>query len=401
MKFNTIIILTASLVWLISCSDTTENHQPESAQEVGKSEVQNEGEFVTLTPEQAKTINIEFVRMQRKELSNSIRASGILKVPNQNKAFVSPLVNGVVRSLNVEIGSYVKKGAPVATIYNPDLLNIQQQYQQLNIEIGLSETEVARQQELVEGNAAPLKNLQNARTNLEVQKNRRTSLRNQLTEMGASLDLSSNLIIRAPISGTVSEVSAQIGSSVSPGNPIAEIVNNSQMHLDLFVYEKDLPKLKLNQTIHFIITNNATKEYDATIFSIGSAFENDSKTIRVHADIEGDKTGLINGMNVSALISLDTSNLLAVPSDAIVSENGKDYIFVVINKVTSGSDGKGLQKQDGEVIVLRKIPVVKGTTSIGYSAITLLKEVPEDSQVVTKGAFFILGMLTNTEDHAH
>ncbi len=53
---------------------------------------------------------------------------------------------------------------------------------------------------------------------------------------------------------------AQLDSNVDVSSPIAEIVNNSQLHLDLYVYEKDLAKVKPNKTIHFTVTNNAGKE---------------------------------------------------------------------------------------------------------------------------------------------
>jgi len=97
------------------------------------------------------------------------------------------------------------------------------------------------------------------------------------------------LSITAPISGTVSTISAQIGSPVDQSTPIAEIVNNSQLHLDLFVYEKDLPMLHANQIIHFTLTNNPGKEYDAKIYSIGTAFVNEKKTIPFHGVVLGVK----------------------------------------------------------------------------------------------------------------
>jgi multidrug efflux pump subunit AcrA (membrane-fusion protein) len=114
-----------------------------------------------------------------------------------------------------------------------------------------------------------------------------------------------------------------LGSPVDVSTPIAEIVNNSQLHLDLFIYEKDLPALKAAQTIHFTLTNNPGVEYDAKIYSIGTAFAAESKTIPVHAVVKGDKTGLIEGMNITALISIGDAVLPAVPSDAIVNSRGR------------------------------------------------------------------------------
>jgi len=155
----------------------------------------------------------------------------------------------------------------------------------------------------------------------------------------------------------------------------------------LFVYEKDLPKLKNNQTIHFTVTNNPGKEYDARIFSLGSSFEGDSKAVTVHAMVKDSKTGLIDGMNITANISLDKATLPAIPSEAIVSYQGQDYIFVA----------DSTESKNHKTSFVR-IPVVKGTADIGYSEITLLKDVPANARVVVKGAFFILAKQTNISE---
>jgi hypothetical protein len=57
---------------------------------------------------------------------------------------------------------------------------------------------------------------------------------------------------------------------VDPTNLMAQFANKFRLHLDLLVYEKDLPRLKENQVIHFTLTNNPGKEYD-------------TKTIPIHA----------------------------------------------------------------------------------------------------------------------
>ena len=66
-----------------------------------------------------------------------------------------------------------------------------------------------------------------------------------LSSSGGSIN--TTLSVRAPISGTISDVKAQIGSNVDASTPIAQIVNNSQLHLDIFVYEQDLQKVKAKQ----------------------------------------------------------------------------------------------------------------------------------------------------------
>jgi multidrug resistance efflux pump len=49
-------------------------------------------------------------------------------------------------------------------------------------------------------------------------------------------------VITAPISGTISGITAQIGSYVDISSPVATVIDNGSIHLDLQVFEKDLPK---------------------------------------------------------------------------------------------------------------------------------------------------------------
>ena len=369
--------------------------------------------FVSLTELQIKTSGIELGKIEQKNLENSIKANGVLSVPNQNKAFVTSVNSGVLKTLLIQPGDFVRKGQVVATIVNPDLAGLQQQLQTVNAQISLNQIEYNRQKELVAGNAAPLKNVQRVQTELATLKATRNSLEKQLTIMGISTksvnkgNIITTINITAPISGTVSNVSAQIGSDVSPSTPIAGIVNNALLHLDLFVFEKDLPKVHDKQTVHFTLTNNPGKEYDAQIFSIGTAFVNESKTIPVHAVVKGDKSGLIEGMNVTAVISIGDALVSAVPSDAIVNNQGQDYIFVLSKGAPSTDAGKMESEEKKESVEQKdeskevktfnfeRVPVIKGISDVGYTEITLFKGLPADSKIITKGAFFAMAKMTN------
>ncbi|MGV3685092.1 MAG: efflux RND transporter periplasmic adaptor subunit [Daejeonella sp.] len=371
---------------------------------------ESESSIVSITETQIKTADIAIGSVEMKNLKTSIKANGTLTVPNQNKALVTSVSSGVIKTLLVQPGTYVKQGQTIATIINPDAAQIQQQLQATNAQIKLSELEYARQKELVTGNAAPLKNVQRVEAELATLRSTKNSLQKQLAALGISAaqvnrgNIVTTLAVRAPISGTISEVSAQIGSNVDASTPIAQIVNNSRLHLDLFVYEKDLPRLSANQTIHFTLTNNPGKEYDADIYSIGTAFANETKTIPVHAVVKGDKTGLIEGMNITAVISIGSSVVSAVPSSAIVSSGGQDFIFIVTNQapeVHEDEENKESNQPENKEpeLYFERIAVQKGVSDIGYTEIIPVKELPKEVKIVTKGAFFILAKMTNTGHH--
>lgn len=407
-KFLITAIIFTSLVGVFSCANkgNAEGEKTEQGEAEGQHDEQEEENpnTATLTDEQIKSIGIELGTIEQKQLTASLKTNGVLKVPNQNKARVNSVYSGVIKSLLVQPGNTVSKGQTIATIANPEFIQVQDEYLSINSKIVLAEQEYSRQKELNAGNAGALKNLQSAETELRTLRSRQSSLQQQIQLMGinpASISngkLVSVLSIRSPISGVVSNVMVQIGSYTDVSTAVAEIVDNSQLHLDLFVYEKDLPKLKNNQLIHFTLTNNPGKEYDAQIYSLGSSFEGESKAVTVHARVQGNKTGLIDGMNVTAIISLAKAIVPAIPSDAIVNFQGQDYIFIVTQKHDAKETDTHTQESG---VNFERIPVVKGNSDIGYTEITLLKEIPKDAKVAVKGAFFILAKQTNTEGHHH
>jgi cobalt-zinc-cadmium efflux system membrane fusion protein len=377
---------------LIALTGTvTSCQQQEPAKEEPAEAPADTANTVSLTANQLKTAGIMFGTIEMKNLSTAIKANGLLSVPNQNKALVTSLISGAIRTLTVQPGTYVKKGQVIATILNAEIAQLQQQLQTTQAQLTLAEQEYQRQKELVAGNAAPLKNLQRAAAELAAMKAAKKAQQMQLAASGISPAVTgsgrmvTSIPVTAPISGTVSEVSAQIGSNVDASTPIAQIVNNSQLHLDLFVFEKDLSKVKPGQLIHFTLTNSAGKEYDAKIYSIGTAFASQSKTIPVHAVVMGNKTGLIEGMNVTAIISIGSSVVPSVPAEAIVSNGGQDYIFSVL-------------KQDEKGMVFERIPVIKGVSDIGFTEITPVKELKKGAKVVTKNTFFVMAKMVNTGD---
>jgi len=273
---------------------------------------------------------------------------------------------------------------------------------------------------LSDGNAGALKNYQSADAELKTLRTRKASLQEQIQLMGinpssvSNNNLRSALVVKSPISGTISNVFSKIGSYVDVSSPVAEIVDNSQLHLDLNIFEKDLPLLKVGQVIHFTLTNNPVNEYDAKIYSIGTTFENDSKTIPIHCTVQGNKAGLIDGMNITAIVSLNNITTAAVPNEAIVDADGRSFIFIITDKKPdehheeeeghkhSADEKHDEEKEKQPTINFERIEVIKGVSNVGYTAITTVNEIPKDAKIVTKGAFFVNSKLTNQgEAHEH
>jgi len=98
----------------------------EETKKSGKEESSNKD--IELTDEQMKAVGIELGKIELKNLSSVVKASGQLEVPPQNRADVTSLIGGVIRKINVLEGSHVNKGQIVAMIENPEFIKLQQEY---------------------------------------------------------------------------------------------------------------------------------------------------------------------------------------------------------------------------------------------------------------------------------
>ncbi|MEL5902013.1 efflux RND transporter periplasmic adaptor subunit [Elizabethkingia anophelis subsp. anophelis] len=416
LKQTIIYLITASLIFT-SCGKKEAAPEAKTEQTAkAKDHEEAAPTIASLTEDQIQSVGVTTGPIEMKELTATVKANGLLRVPNNNKATVAAIFSGVVKTLNILEGDYVRKGQVIATITNPEYIRVQEQYLTTISRIAFAEQEFKRQNELYKNDAGTKKNLQSSSSELRTLSTQKASLARQLQMMGinpasvTNASMRTGLAITAPISGTISNIRAQIGSYVDVSAPVAEIIDNTSLHLDLQVFEKDLPRMRIGQIVHFKLTNNPETEYDAKVYSIGSSFENESKTIAVHCTVIGNKTGLIDGMNITGVVSLDHSTTPAIPTEAIVEADGKFYVFIQTDKKpeahveAESKDKKEVvpaEKSHARTVNFEKVEVIKGTSDMGYTAITPVGQLAPDAKIVVKGAFFVNAKLTNVGEHEH
>ncbi|MEQ7799450.1 efflux RND transporter periplasmic adaptor subunit [Pedobacter sp. ASV1-7] len=378
-------------------------------------------EALELSQEQMNAVGIEIGKIEQKNLTAVIKASGQLAVPPQNAAQINVLTGGIIRKINVIEGQRVNKGQVLVTIENQDLIKLQQDYLTAKGGFSYIESEYSRQQQLKAANAGTGKAHQLAEANYNAERARLKALERQLQQYGISVssiasgNITSQVPITAPISGTIGKITAETGSYAQPGIAIMDIVDNSKIHADLIVFEKDLSKIKVGQNVEFQLTNQKNERIDGHIYGINKSFENDSKGVIVHAIIKKPSADLIPGMYVTGLIGVGSETTSAVPIDAVVRADGKAYIFIVDSKAKAAhekehghqNEGEATEKhkeedaKDANSVHFKKIEVTTGVSELGYIKINFLEKLPTDVQVVTKGAFYLQSKAAGPAEHSH
>lgn len=391
------ILVCLAVISITSCNEK----KTEEPQEEEKSQTE-----VALTVSQYKTVGIETGNVEDRNLNKIIKANGYTTVPPQNSAEVSTLIGGTVKDIFVLEGTYVNKGKVLATIQNLEVIEMQEEYKSASANVEYLQLEYNRQKTLSDENVNPRKIFQEVKAKLAAERARAQAAKNKLDALHVSTKGNSSLVpIVAPINGFVGKINIAKGAFANTGISLFEVVDNSQMHLDLNVYEKDLGSISVGQVIDFVLTNQSNKSIKGKIFGINKSFSNESKTVAVHAKIDpADAKGLIPGMYVSANINITNATVPALPKDAVVKNADKFYVFIQEqNHAEEKHDHKEGEKEETheEEVHFKAVEVVPGTTDLGFTEIKFIGKIESGAKIVTKGAFYLLSAMKGGGEHSH
>ena len=371
-----IILLNISLL-LTACGGSKKEEQ--------KTETTTAENIVTLTDAQFKNAGVQTGKLELQSISSILKVNGKIDVPPQNMASISVPLGGYLKSTKLLPGMYVKKGESIAIMEDQQYIQLQQDYLTAKAKLVYAKQEFERQKELNQSKASSDKVYQQSLadyTSLEILVK---SLSEKLKLIGINpskiniSNISKSINIASPINGFVSKVNANIGKYVTPAEVLFEIVNPADIHLVLAVFEKDINKLFIGQKLIAYTNSNPEKKYPCEIILIGKDFSDD-KSVEVHCHFANYDKTLIPGMFMNAEIEVKSSDAIVLPSDAIVSFENKQYVFIA----------KGNNQ-------FEMMEVKTGNTENGFTEI-MIDDNSAKETFVFKGAYNLLMKMKNTTD---
>lgn len=372
-------------------SETTTGPRGEENDVEGEEARKNKEGIVEITRQQAATIGLEMKPLEERSLGNNVKVTGRLELFPQDKANISPFIGGNVSSVKVIEGDEVRKGEVLAYLEHPDIISMQQEFQEKNNELIFLEQDFQRKKTLYEKGVSSGKDFQMAQSKFRSTTSSVNALRAKLSLLGFNVStiaegkIYSAVPVITPISGFVDEILISLGDYVAPQSKMFAVSDNSKIHLDLKVYEKDIPKVKEGQKIFFSVASRPDELLTAEVHSIGKTFEEDPKALHVHADIDNPDGELLPGMYVEGRIVQGEKNTPAVPEKAIIMEGEQSFIFIL-------DEGA----QEGEM-KFRMVPVSTGISDLGFVEVNLPVKIEKNVKVVTKGAYTLSSEMVKGE----
>jgi cobalt-zinc-cadmium efflux system membrane fusion protein len=338
---------------------------------------------VTVGAAQVQAAGIELGTFERQNMTTEVQANGSVEVPPQNRVSITAVMGGYVQTINILPGQHVAAGTVVATLRSPEYLTLQQTYLQSKARVRFLSEELERQRILDVEDVGAKRKLQQARADYATEQATLRTTAAQLRLLGISVarldagTIVSSVPLTTPISGYVKAVNINPGQYVNPQDVLVEVLNRDDLHLELKVFEQDVTRVRPGQKILFKVQNaGRDEELTARVFLVGKAFDDDARTVRVHAHLEPERSDLLPGQFVAARIQTAGARVRTLPEAALIQAGELSYIVRRI----------GL---DSGRTVFRRVKVRASQPQHGDVAVTILDPLPDTTQLVRRGAYFL------------
>lgn len=350
-----------------------------------KDTVQVSGNTATLTDAQLKNAGLETGKLNQQTISSVLKVNGKIDVPPQNMVSISAPLGGYLKSTKLLPGMHVKRGEAIAVMEDQQYIQLQQDYLTAKANFSYNESEYNRQKELNQSKATSDKVFEQTKAAYLSQNVLIKSLEQKLQLIHlnpaniTANNISRTINIYSPINGFVSGVNVNIGKFVNPSEVLFELVDPTDIHLALTVFEKDVEKLAIGQKLVAYTNTEPDKKHRCTIALISKSLS-DERSAEVHCHFEEYDKNLLPGMFMTADIEVKSNNAKVLPDDAIVRFENKQYAFIQ----------KG--KNQFEMVEIKT-----GNSENGFTEVVVDDKLMNEI-FVFKGAYNLLMKIKNTAD---
>jgi membrane fusion protein (multidrug efflux system) len=284
-----------------------------------------EAEIAKIDTSAAKAENPKLVTVSTIEtgsFSHYIELQG--KVDAQNISYVAPPngQGGIVKSLYVTQGQYVKKGQLLAKL---DDQLIRQQIEPINVQLAAAEDTYRRTKNLFDQGIGTYQNVLNAKTQVE-------SLQKQIGILQKQIALTN---VTAPVSGVADQVNVRVGEAfvgTSAAGPQIRIVNTNDLKVTAEVPENYLDRVQVGSPLEIILPEENNRTITATVNVAGKIINPNTRTFTIEAKIPSSANLKPNQLAKVHIKDYGNKNALTIPVSTLQNDEKGKYVMVAVTE---------------------------------------------------------------------
>lgn len=313
---------------------------------------------------------VEDVSFQKEMISTgTVRA-----IPNFY-AEIAPPFSGRVTKVYLKLGMKTKPGTPLFEMASPDFTDVQKSFFQARSERNSAKANLERQQDLYEHGVAAQRDLEEAQTNFDMQKQEFDNAAAGLRIYGVNTNnfsLGQPLIITSPIAGEVISNEIVLGHYIrADDEPRAKIARLDKVWVAGEVKEKDIAFVNRLDKAEITLAAYPGKKITGNIYHVDEIVDEETRSVKVLMECVNEDHTLKPGMYVNVTFIDKPQNTLFVPAKAVLQYNDRSFVFVEL------SPGKYQRK------------FVETGNTVGDNII-IISGLNNNETIITDGAFYLL-----------
>src|SRR5712692_1749518 len=338
---------------------------------------------IVLSPEAVSRAGITTAPAEVAASQATIQLPGTVMADAYREVKVVPIVGGIVTKVHVELGTTIKRGAPLATLFSPELAEAQTKYLSMQAMLAADHQKLQRTQQLVEIGAASRQEFEDvtavhASHATEVEAARQRLLLFGLSRAHAEAlttpsQIVSDIIVPAPIIGVITGRAANLGQVVSMGQELFVVTDLSQVWVIGDLYEQDFQTVHVGSDAAMTTPAYPALTLHGRVSYIDPRVDPQTRTAKIRVEVPNPQGQMRLGMYVTvAFTTRGGERTVVVPRAAVQTVGERQVVFLP----APDEEGK---------FVARTVQVGPARGELA----TIRSGVESGEVVVTEGSFFL------------
>lgn len=273
-------------------------------------------------------IRVDEVRVET--LRREVSAPATVEANPSKRANIFPPAGGLIVQLFVNMGQSVSAGQALFEISSPDIAEIQTAYLAARSALTQAERGLRRTELLYERGIAPLRELEEARTEYDIASSEMDGAALALQIYGIDKDdLGKPLIVRSPINGRVIDLDVAAGEFIAePEEPLMIIADLSSVWVTARIQEKDIRFVHAGGDVSARFTAYPGDIWEGTVLFVSDILDEETRTTRVRIEFDNQDMKLKPGMFANVRFHSKPAPEIVLPPGAVLQRRDYNYVYV-------------------------------------------------------------------------
>jgi RND family efflux transporter MFP subunit len=294
---------------------------------------------VVLSPEAVSRAGIKTAPVAAAVSEVTAQLPGMVTADAYGEVKIVSLVGGMVTKVHVELGATVKRGTPLATLFSPELAEVQTKYLSMRAMLAADHQKLQRTEELVGIGAVSRQELEEITALHASHATEVAAARQRLLLLGLSWtqvealthpgQIVSDITVSAPSAGVITGRSVNLGQVVSMGQELFVVTDLSQVWVIGDLYEQDFQTVRVGSEAVLTTPAYPTLTLRGRVTYIDPRVDAQTRTAKVRVEVPNAEGKLRLGMYVTlAFTTPGEERTVVIPRSAVQTIGARQVVFV-------------------------------------------------------------------------